>query len=133
MCIRDSNSTVDVATTLSLNAGGAINLGSQTDDITDVPNDRVEFSSVTFNSPGNVLIETQADAIITGSNSGGIVNLIAQDGDTFFDILDQTDAEIEVQGSLFLTGLDVVIGEGLMDSLTVGLSLIHISEPTRPY
>ena len=123
--LNAANSTVDVATTLSLNAGGAINLGSQTDDITDVPNDRVEFSSVTFNSPGNVLIETQADAIITGSNSGGIVNLIAQDGDTFFDILDQTDAEIEVQGSLFLTGLDVVIGEGLMDSLTVGGAIIN--------
>ena len=123
--LNAANSTVDVATTLLLNAGGAINLGSQTDDITDVPNDRVEFSSVTFNSPGNVLIETQADAIITGSNSGGIVNLIAQDGDTFFDILDQTDAEIEVQGSLFLTGLDVVIGEGLMDSLTVGGAIIN--------
>ena len=126
--LNAANSTILAATNLSLNAGGAINIGTRTDATTGDDLDRVEFSSVTFNTTGNVAIETQADALIAGSNTGGIVNLSARNlaTDELFDIRDAAAADINVTNSLILDGFVVDLDS---DNLFIGGSTIDDNGP----
>ena len=83
---------------------------------------------MTFNTTGNVAIETQADALIAGSNTGGIVNLSARNlaTDELFDIRDAAAADINVTNSLILDGFVVDLDS---DNLFIGGSTIDDNGP----
>lgn len=105
---------------LTVQATGLIRLGAQVDGETNQETDRIELGSLNVNSTQNVTVETQSDIVFAGSSTGDNLNIVARDGNTDFDISDQSDSSINVTSAMFLTGLDVVIGELETDCLEVG-------------